>query len=76
MPGVRVNLSKRGMSTSIGGNGVTYNTRSRRTTVSIPGTGLRYTSKPQAVSGQTGLLVALLSLLLLPFMILLRLCSK
>jgi uncharacterized protein DUF4236 len=41
-PGVRVNLSKSGISTSIGGRGFTYNTRGR-VTASIPGTGVRYT---------------------------------
>ncbi|HDR9188152.1 hypothetical protein VI03_16665 [Burkholderia vietnamiensis] len=41
-PGIRVNFSKSGISTSIGGKGFTYNTRGRVTT-SIPGTGMRYT---------------------------------
>ncbi|WP_321854661.1 DUF4236 domain-containing protein [Paraburkholderia tropica] len=41
-PGVRLNLSKSGVSTSIGGKGFTYNTRGR-VTASIPGTGIRYT---------------------------------
>lgn len=41
-PGIRINLSKSGISTSIGGRGFTYNTRGRITT-SIPGTGIRYT---------------------------------
>ncbi|EDZ98864.1 hypothetical protein BH160DRAFT_5829 [Burkholderia sp. H160] len=56
-PGVRVNLSKSGVSTSIGGRGFTYNTRGR-TTVSIPGTGIRYTKTAssgkaaQAVQGR------------------------
>jgi hypothetical protein len=39
LPGVRVNLSKSGISTSIGVKGFTYNTRGRITT-SIPGTGI------------------------------------
>ncbi|WP_406868121.1 DUF4236 domain-containing protein [Paraburkholderia fungorum] len=42
-PGIRINLSKSGISTSIGGKGFTYNTRGRITT-SIPGTGIRYTT--------------------------------
>lgn len=41
-PGVRVNLSKSGISTSIGGKGFTYNTRGR-VTASLPGTGIRFT---------------------------------
>ncbi|WP_250513826.1 DUF4236 domain-containing protein [Caballeronia sp. INDeC2] len=39
LPGVRVKLSKSGISTSIGVKGFTYNTRGRITT-SIPGTGI------------------------------------
>ncbi len=42
-PGVRINLSRSGISTSLGGKGFTYNTRGRITT-SIPGTGIRYTT--------------------------------
>jgi hypothetical protein len=42
-PGIRINLSKSGISTSVGGKGFTYNTRGRITT-SIPGTGIRYTT--------------------------------
>jgi hypothetical protein len=42
-PGIKINLSKSGISTSIGGKGLTYNTRGR-VTASVPGTGLRYTA--------------------------------
>ncbi|MFM0544310.1 DUF4236 domain-containing protein [Paraburkholderia strydomiana] len=42
-PGIRINLSKRGISASLGGKGFTYNTRGRITT-SIRGTGIRYTT--------------------------------
>jgi hypothetical protein len=47
MPGVRINLSKSGVSTSIGGRGAwfTVGPRGARTTVGIPGTGLSYTSQ-------------------------------
>jgi hypothetical protein len=41
-PGIRINLSRSGVSTSIGGKGFTYNTRGR-VTASIPGTGIRFT---------------------------------
>jgi hypothetical protein len=41
-PGIRLNVSKSGISTSIGGKGFTYNTRGR-VTASIPGTGIRFT---------------------------------
>lgn len=40
-PGIHINLSKSGVSTSIGGKGFTYNSRGR-VTASIPGTGIRY----------------------------------
>jgi hypothetical protein len=44
LPGVKVNLSKTGVSTSVGGHGATMNigTRSRTMTFGIPGTGLSY----------------------------------
>lgn len=43
-PGVWLNLSKSGVSTSIGGKGLTVNLKGgkTKTTVSIPGTGLSY----------------------------------
>lgn len=41
-PGVRINLSKKGVSASLGTKGLTYNTRGR-VTASIPGSGIRYT---------------------------------
>ncbi|WP_244832428.1 DUF4236 domain-containing protein [Caballeronia sp. TF1N1] len=56
-PGVRIDLSKNGPSMSLGGNGVTYNTRTGRTTYSIRGTGLRYTTssnKQNRASSSTG----------------------
>ncbi|WP_298491262.1 DUF4236 domain-containing protein [uncultured Maritimibacter sp.] len=46
MPGVRVNLSKSGISTSVGGRGATVNVSKRaiRSTLSVPGTGLSWSS--------------------------------
>ena len=50
-PAVRLNIGKRGVSTSIGvpGAHVTFGTTGTRTTVGVPGTGLSYTNleKPQ-----------------------------
>lgn len=46
-PGVRINLSKSGVSTSVGGKGLTWNSRGRAT-ASLPGTGLRYTATNRA----------------------------
>jgi hypothetical protein len=44
LPGVKINMSKTGVSTSLGGNGATVNlgTRTRFLTLGIPGTGLSY----------------------------------
>ena len=57
LPGIWFNLSKRGISTSIGGKGITINIKDDnvRTTASIPGTGLSYrttsTSTPSIRAG-------------------------
>ena len=58
-PGIRVNFSKSGISTSIGGKGFTYNTRGR-ITASIPGTGIRFTQQlhSQRTSRPIGSVVA------------------
>ena len=47
MPGVRLNLSKTGVSTSIGRPGATVNIRGRRVrgTVGIPGSGVSYSEE-------------------------------
>lgn len=46
-PGVRLNVSKSGFSTSVGGSGLTLNMgkRGARYTVGLPGTGLSYTDR-------------------------------
>ena len=60
LPGLWLNLSKRGVSTSIGGKGLTVNLKDgkTRTTASIPGTGISYrttsTSTPTTRSGIPG----------------------
>jgi uncharacterized protein DUF4236 len=58
LPGVRINLSKSGLSTSLGGKGMTVNLRGDkvRTTVGIPGTGLSY-SESSRHGGSSGLLL-------------------
>jgi hypothetical protein len=45
-PGVRLNVGKKGMSTSIGGKGSTINVGKKgvKHTASIPGTGMSYTT--------------------------------
>ena len=44
LPGVKVNLSKTGVSTSVGGKGATFNVGhgKKNVTLGIPGTGLSY----------------------------------
>jgi hypothetical protein len=46
LPGFRINLSKTGISTSLGGKGLTVNVRNDnvKTTVGLPGTGLSYSA--------------------------------
>jgi len=46
LPGIRVNLSRSGVSTSVGGRGFWFTTGNgrRRTTVGLPGSGLSYTT--------------------------------
>lgn len=46
LPGVTLNLSKKGVSTSLGVKGarVTYGHGKKRTTIGLPGTGLSHTS--------------------------------
>jgi hypothetical protein len=45
LPGIRLNIGKRGVSTSIGVRGahVTFGRTGTRTTVGLPGSGLSYT---------------------------------
>ena len=69
-PGVRINLSKTGVSTSIGRPGATVNIRDDRVreTVGIPGTGLSYREEQRTGSGAAGqILAALLILALIAF---------
>ena len=75
IPGLWFNLSKSGISTSVGGKGLTVNIKDghTKTTASIPGTGISYsetstsshTDPASASSAESGLglLLALLALL-------------
>jgi hypothetical protein len=56
-PGVRLNVSSRGVGASVGAKGLRYSVNSRgqrRSTVSLPGTGLSYTSTSGGISNNTG----------------------
>ena len=50
LPGLKLNFSKSGISTSVGGRGATINfsKRGTRTTVGLPGTGLSYSTLSSA----------------------------
>ena len=53
LPGVRLNVSKSGVSTSLGGHGATVNvgtTGKRTVTLGIPGTGLSYNTPLNALT--------------------------
>jgi hypothetical protein len=71
LPGLRVNLSKSGVSTSLGIPGATVNVGRRgvRGTAGIPGTGLSYSERLESVessgtkSGGTGSVLVLLLIL-------------
>jgi hypothetical protein len=55
LQGIRVNLSKSGVSTSVGKSGATlnFNSRGTRATVGLPGSGLSYSEKlPEPAGGQ------------------------
>src|SRR5665213_3466769 len=58
LPGVRVNLSKSGVSTSLGPRGADVNIgrHGLTTNAGIPGTGLSYRSKPGNSGGMIGVL--------------------
>jgi len=74
LPGFWFNLSKNGISTSIGGKGLTVNLKDgkTRTIVGIPGTGLSYrttsTSTPPTRSGIPGWVWVLIVVGVLVFM--------
>lgn len=54
-PGLSINISKSGVSTSIGGKGATLNISGKgvRSTVGVPGTGLSYSSKIASFGART-----------------------
>lgn len=62
LPGVHINLSKTGISTSVGGNGLTVNLRGDKVkgTVGLPGTGMSYSETSRLGSGLPGGVVLLI----------------
>ena len=61
LPGIRLNISKSGLSTSVGEPGATINLRGDnvRTTVGVPGSGLSYTSSTRSRAGACVVLIVL-----------------
>jgi L,D-peptidoglycan transpeptidase YkuD (ErfK/YbiS/YcfS/YnhG family) len=55
LPGIWFNLSKSGISTSIGGKGITINIKEGkvRTTASLPGTGISYRTTSTSTSDES-----------------------
>ncbi len=73
-PGLRLNLSRRGISTSIGRRGAhfTVGTHGTRSTVGLPGTGLSYTTistKRRRGNKQGSALLGLIVLLIIGFLV-------
>lgn len=68
-PGVRLNVSKTGLSTSLGRRGFTLNLRGDRVraTTSIPGTGLSYTEDARSVGTAVGTVIVLIAILIAGF---------
>lgn len=73
-PGIRINVSKSGVSTSVGGKGLTANLSKRgtRITTGIPGTGISsstlYKAKPrQQVADEPSLLASIITLAIIAF---------
>ena len=65
LPGLRINLSKTGISTSLGGKGLTVNFRGNnvKTTVGLPGSGLSYSKTlkdtDQSMAGSVWILIVI-----------------
>lgn len=68
-PGFRLNVSKSGVSTSVGRRGAwfTIGRRGTRTTVGVPGTGVSYSEQGSRRSGVGGLVLFLVLLAVLGF---------
>lgn len=61
IPGVRVNLGKKGASLSVGRKGITTNIgrKGTRTTYGVPGTGVSYTTKAKGCMLIIGIVIAM-----------------
>ncbi len=62
LPRLRVNRSKSGVITSVGGRGAwfTVGPRGTRSTVGLPGTGMSYTEQHRSGGGEVGWILLLL----------------
>jgi hypothetical protein len=71
LPGVKVNLSKTGVSTSVGGKGATLNIGhgKKNVTLGIPGTGLSYRTQASSqlvIAAVIGVILILIAYLVQP----------
>jgi hypothetical protein len=59
IPGIRLNVSKSGISTSVGGRGAwfTFGNRAPRATDGLPGTGIGYTTTNPSTASRFGRVV-------------------
>jgi hypothetical protein len=71
LPGIRLNVSKTGLSTSIGSKGATVNVQGNRVrqTIGIPGSGLSYSQEQRVKSGMGSLIVFVAILVAIAFAI-------
>ena len=62
IPGIRLNLSKSGVSTSVGRRGawITFGPKDTRSTIGLPGTGLSYTESRRSSTGSAVVIIVLL----------------
>jgi hypothetical protein len=71
IPGVRLNISKTGISTSVGTRGATVNIRgdSVRETIGVPGTGLSYSDEQPTSSGSLKLVILVVAVLAIAWLL-------
>jgi len=79
LPGLRLNISKRGGSVSVGGRGATVNLNKKgvRTTVGLPGSGLSYVSqrnwreasRPSKREGYIGILLLVFCMIAIVYLL-------
>jgi hypothetical protein len=69
LPGLRINLSKSGVSTTVGTKGLSVNLRGDkvRTTIGLPGTGISYSESSKGGSNSVLAVAVLAAIVIAPF---------